>query len=331
MVPDDQFLSAVERAPRADVPHSMHLPGELLSAIGKTPIVRLNRLPKGDSAEVWLKLEGTNPTGSMKDRMALSMIEGAERNGQLHAGDRVVEMTGGSTGSSLAMVCAVKRYPAYFVTSDAIAGEKIRTMRAYGATVEIVPSPDGKSSPALSAQMLARVTHLAQEPGTYWPKQFENPDNPAGYHAMAAEIADRFADKLDAFVMAIGTGGCFSGNAVILKERVPRIRCVAVEPAASRNLSGGPPGAHRIEGTGVGFIPKIARMDLVDEIQSISDEEAIATTRRLATEEGILVGVSSGANVAAALEVASHMTPGQRVVTVGVDTGLKYLAGATFL
>ena len=302
-----------------------------LSAIGNTPAVRLARLAPQSGAEVWLKWEGANPTGSMKDRMALSMVEGAEQRGELRPGDRVVEYTGGSTGSSLAMVCAAKGYSARFVSSDAFAEAKLRTMRAFGAEVEVIPSQERKVTPELVQAIVARARELASEPETFWADQYNNPDNRAAYHRMAEEMLQQLDGRIDAFVQGVGTGGSFSGNAERLKEAIPGIRCVAVEPDASRNLSGGQLGGHRIEGIGSGFIPAIMRMDLVDEIVSVSDRDADEMARRLATEEGILAGSSSGANLVAALRIAGSLGSGHRVMTIAVDTGLKYLDGDLFL
>jgi cysteine synthase len=301
---------------------------QLFESIGNTPLVRLARMPGPGSAEVFVKLEGANPTGSMKDRMALSMVEGAERRGQLKPGGTVVDYTGGSTGSSLAMVCAAKGYKAHFVSSDAFAEEKIQTMRAFGATVEVHPSVNRKVTPELIQKLVGRARELSSQPNTFWTDQFNNPDNRAGYHPMAREIITALDGRLDAFVMAVGTGGCFSGNAEVLKERLTGVRCVAVEPAASPALSrSGPLGGHRIEGIGAGFVPSICRLDLADEIVAVSDDDAAQTARRLAREEGILAGTSCGANVWAALRLARELGPGRRVVTIIVDSGLKYLQG----
>jgi cysteine synthase A len=280
-------------------------------------------------AEVWVKWEGANLTGSMKDRMALSMLEGAERRGQLKPGGRVVEYTGGSTGSSLAMVCAAKGYRAHFISSDAFAEEKIATMRALGGTVEVFPSVNRKATPELFQQMIAKAKELSKEPNTFWTDQLNNPDNKAGYHRMGEEILEQM-NGFDTFVMSVGTGACFSGNSEVFKERLDGVRCVAVEPAASQNLSGGVLSGHRIEGIGVGFIPKIMRMDLVDRIMSVADEDAYATARELARREGIFGGISSGANVFAALQVAKELGSGHKVVTIIVDSGLRYLEGDLF-
>ena len=299
--------------------------------IGNTPLFKLERLPEPGSADVFVKFEGANPTGSMKDRMALAMIEGAEARGQLKPGDRVVDFTGGSTGSSLAMICATRGYRAHFVSSDAFAEEKLQTMRAFGATLEMIPSDNGKASPELVRNGNARVKEMANEPGTFWTNQFNNPDNRAGYASMAAEILAALDSRFDEFVMGVGTGGCFSGNAMVFKERIPGVRCVAIEPEKSRVLSGlAPTGSHRLEGMGPGFITSVTRVDLIDQVVAVSDEDAYETARRLAKTEGIFGGVSSGSNVFVALQRAKTLGPGRRVVTVICDSGLKYLQGGLF-
>ena len=280
-------------------------------SIGQTPLVRLEQLTDSSSADIFIKWEGANPTGSMKDRMALAMIEGAERRGQLHPGGTVVDYTGGSTGSSLAMVCAARGYKAHFVSSDAFAEEKLQTMRAFGATVEIIPSVDRQVTPELIAAALERVQELATQPNTFWTDQFNNPDNRSGYHPMAQEILSTLDGQLDEFIMGVGTGGCFSGNAEVIKPQVPDARCLALEPENSRALSGqGPLGGHRLEGMGAGFIPSICKLDLADEIISVSDENAYQTARQLAEVEGIFGGITSGANVWAALQRARQLGPG---------------------
>lgn len=299
--------------------------------IGNTPLFRLERLHAPGSADIFVKWEGANPTGSMKDRMALSMIEGAEGRGQLRPGARVVDFTGGSTGGSLAMICAARGYRAHFVSSDAFAEEKLQTMRAFGATLELMPSDGGRASPQLVRNGLARVRELAAEPDTFWTDQFNNPDNRAGYSSMAHEVLKALDGRVDEFIMGVGTGGCFSGNAMVYKDRVPGVRCIAIEPENSRVLSGlAPTGSHRLEGMGAGFVPSICRVDLIDEIVAVSDENAFATARRLASEEGIFGGVSSGSNVWAALQRARVLGPGRRIVTVICDSGLKYLQGSLF-
>src|SRR5437016_12665734 len=220
---------------------------DVLASIGNTPLFRLRKMATSGMAEVWVKWEGANPTGSMKDRMALSMVEGAEKRGQLKPGGTVVEWTGGSTGSSLAMVCAAKGYRSHFISSDAFADEKLNTMRALGGTVEIIPSKDRKMTPELFQKMIARARELSKQPNTFWTDQFNNPDNKNGYHRMGEEIVHRL-NSFDAFVMSVGTGGCFSGNGEVIKERLSKVKCVAVEPASSQHLSKGPLGGPRIEG-----------------------------------------------------------------------------------
>ncbi len=304
----------------------------VLDAIGNTPLVRLARMASPGGADVFVKMESANPTGSMKDRMALSMVEGAERRGELKEGGRVVDYTGGSTGSSLAFVCASKGYRAHFESSDAFSEEKIRTMRAFGATVAVTKAVDRKVTKELIQGLIARVRELAKEPGTFWTDQFNNVDNRSAYHAMADETLEALDGRVDAFVAGVGTGGCLSGNAEVLKERAPGVRVVAVEPMTSRPIAGlAPTGGHRLEGMGAGFLPGILRKDLIDEAAPVSDADAYATARRLAREEGIFGGISCGANVCVALDVARRLGPGKRVVTVIVDSGLKYLAGDLFL
>jgi cysteine synthase A len=296
--------------------------------IGGTPLIRLEKVVPDNGVEIWVKWEGANPTGSMKDRMALSMVQGAVARGQLKPGGRVVEYTGGSTGSSLAMVCAALGYRAHFVSSDAFAEEKLQTMRAFGAHLDVLPSDGHKITPPLIQALIARARELSTEPNTFWTDQFNNPDNPAGYRSMAEEIVAALGGRLDEFVMMVGTAGCFSGNAVVLKDRVPGVRCVAGEPATSPALSStGPFTGHRIEGTGPGFAPANFRRDLADAIVAVSDDDAYATARRLAREEGIFGGISSGANVWIALQRARALSAGARIVTTVCDSGLKYLRG----
>ena len=299
-----------------------------MPAIGNTPLIKLERLGEPGAAEVYVKYEGANPTGSMKDRMALAMIEGAERRGELGAGGTVVEYTGGSTGSSLAMVCATKGYRAHFVSSDAFAEEKLRTMRAFGAELEIIPSENGRITARLIDALVERARELSGAPNTFWTDQFNNLDNRRAYHRMAAEIIDALDDSFDEFIQGVGTGGSFSGNAEVFKEKIPGIRCIAIEPFHVRSLSGGDTsGTHRLEGIGAGFVPSICRLDLADEIVAVRDEDAYATARLLARREGIFGGATSGANVWAALARARELGPGKRIVTIVCDSGLKYLNG----
>jgi cysteine synthase len=301
-----------------------------LDAIGGTPIVRLRRIAEPDTAEVWVKLEAANPTGSYKDRMALAMIEGAERSGRLRPGQTVVEYTGGSTGSSLAFVCAIKGYPTRIVSSDAFAEEKLATMRAFGATLEVLPSPEG-ITPQLIGRMRERAREIAEEIGAFQTDQFENHDMPTGYHRMGEEIIEQLDGQVDAWVAYVGTAGCFVGVGETLRERLPGVRRVAVEPAESAVLSGRAAGTHRIEGGGVGFVPPLLDFARdVDEVRAVPQEEAFAMARRAAREEGVWSGPSSGANLVAALAVARELGPGHRVVTAAVDSGLKYLGGTLY-
>ncbi|WP_136660342.1 cysteine synthase family protein [Nitratireductor sp. XY-223] len=297
-----------------------------MQGIGNTPLIRLKTLTGPDSADVYVKWEGANPTGSMKDRMALSMIEGAERRGVLKPGGRVVEYTGGSTGSSLAMVCAVRGYEAHFVTSNGFSEEKLQTMQAFGATLEIVHADGGRLTADVLDRMIARAKELAGEPGTFWPDQVNNMDNKRGYHGMAREILAQMDGPPDEFVMAAGGGGCISGNAEILKEHNPDTRVVAVEPYNVRNVSGGDTGGtHKLEGIGLSFVPRIMRRDLIDDVIPVKDEDAYSGARLLAQREGVIGGITSGANVWAALRRARELGPGKRIVTVIIDTGLRYL------
>ncbi len=299
-----------------------------MKAIGNTPLLKLERLAEPGAADIYVKYEGANPTGSMKDRMALSMIEGAEQRGQLKAGGTVVDYTGGSTGSSLAMVCATKGYQAHFVSSDAFAEEKLQTMRAFGASLEIFPSKNRKITAKLIDTMVRRAKELSANPNTFWTDQFNNIDNRNAYHTMAREVLAVLGKNIDEFIMGVGTGGCFSGSSEIFKKEIPGIRCIPVEPLQVRSLSGGDiSGTHRLEGIGTGFVPSICRLDLADEIIAVSDEDAYATARKLARTEGIFGGTTSGANVWAAMQRARIIGPGKKIVTIICDSGLKYLNG----
>ena len=302
-----------------------------MAAIGNTPLIKLERLAEPGCAEIYVKYEGANPTGSMKDRMALSVVEGAERRGQLKPGGTVMDYTGGSTGSSLAMVCATKGYQAHFVSSDAFAMEKLQTMKAFGAELEIFPSGDGKITAKLIDSMVARARELSNQPNTFWTDQFNNVDNRNAYHQMAREIIKELGNDIDEFIMGVGTGGSFSGNAEVLKKEIPNIRCIAIEPYDVRALSGGDvSGKHKLEGIGSGFVPTICRLDLADEIMAVKDEDAYETARKLATMEGIFGGTTSGANVWAAKQRARIIGTGKKIVTIIVDSGLKYLNGDLF-
>jgi cysteine synthase len=298
----------------------------MLGAIGSTPIVRLERLVEPGMAEVWVKLESGNPTGSYKDRMALAMIEGAERDGRLQPGQLVIEYTGGSTGSSLAYVCALKGYPLRIVSSDAYAKEKLRTMEAFGAELEVMPSPDGVT-PDLVPRMMERARGIVEETGGFATDQFNNRDMLDGYGGLGRELLEQLDGRLDAFCCYIGTGGCFIGVTRVLRAELPEVLRVAIEPAESAVLSGGEPGTHRIEGGGAGFWPPLLERDHFDEVQTVATADAFATARRAAHEAGLWSGPSTGANLTVALALARRLGPGKRVATTLVDSGMKYLAG----
>jgi len=298
----------------------------MLGAIGGTPLVRLERLVEPGMAEVWVKVESANPTGSYKDRMALAMIEGAERDGRLREGQTVVEYTGGSTGTSLAYVCAIKGYPLRIVSSDAFAHEKLRSMEAFGATVEIVPSPEG-ITPDLIPRMIERSREIVDETGGFATDQFRNRDMLDGYASLARELVEQLDGKLDAYCGYIGTAGCFLGVTRELRRTLPELIRVAAEPTESPVLSGGEPGTHRIEGGGSGIWPPLLERDDFDEVVTVSTDEAFAMARRAAVEEGLWSGPSTGANVIAALDLAQRLGEGKRVATALVDSGMKYLTG----
>lgn len=302
----------------------------ILASIGHTPLVALRRIVPEGCARLLVKLETTNPTGSMKDRMARAVVEGAAARGELAPGGTVVEYTGGSTGTSLAFVCTAMGYPITLVTSDAFSREKRDHMRALGATVVELPSEGGRTTRELIQRMIAQAAELSAAPGTFYADQFNNPDAAAGYVPMAEELWAQSGRRVDAFVQSVGTAQCLTGMAGALRARHPDVHVVAVEPAESPVLSGGAPGAHQIEGVGPGFVPPLWQPALADEIIPVSTEAAQAMARRLAREEALFAGTSTGANVAAALQVAARLGPGRTVVTVACDTGLKYLSTALY-
>ena len=298
----------------------------ILDAIGNTSLVPLRSVVPSGHARILVKLEWENPTGSMKDRMALAVIRRAEESGRLKPGDTVVEYTGGSTGTSLALVAAARGYRIRIVTSDAFSQEKRDHMAALGAELILVPSEGGKTTKKLILDMIARASELAQEPGAWWSNQLENADSIAGYHALGEEIWRQAEGQVDAFVHTVGTGASSRGVATVLKRHKPSVRLGIVEPAESAVLAGGQPGPHKIEGVGIGYRPPLYDAALVDDLLAIPTADAKAMARRLAREEALFAGTSSGANVLAALELARRLGAGKTVVTLLCDSGLKYLS-----
>ena len=303
---------------------------DMLAAIGNTPLVQLRKIVPARAARVVAKLESSNPTGSMKDRMARAAIEAAEVAGRLTPGSTVVEYTGGSTGVALAFVCAVKGYRMEIVFSDAFSQEKGLTMRALGAHLTIVPSGGKGITEELIKRMIETAREISARPGTYWTDQLNNHDAIAGYHAMGDEIWEQTEGAVDALVHSVGTAHSIHGVARALRKRKPSLHVTAVEPAESAVLSGGPSGAHRIDGIGLGFVPPLWHREEADEILTVSTAEARAMARLLAREEGIFAGTSTGANVAAALRVAERLGPSATVATIVVDSGLRYLSSGLF-
>ncbi|MGE5275722.1 MAG: PLP-dependent cysteine synthase family protein [Acidobacteriota bacterium] len=299
---------------------------DILQAIGNTSMVRLRKVAPARCADIFVKLEWENPTGSMKDRMAQAVISRAEEDGRLKRGDTVIEYTGGSTGTSLALVCAAKGYGIRIVTSDAFSQEKRDHMAALGAELTLVPSEGGLTTKKLILDMIETARELSREPHTYWTDQLNNRDSIAGYYSLAEEIWSQTKGKIDAFVHGVGTAASLRGVATVLKRYKPGIQIVAFEPAESPVLSGGPAGPHKIEGVGIGFTPPLWEPALVDEILPVRTDDAKDMARRIAREEALFAGTSSGANVLAAIRVAERLGPGASVVTLMVDSGLKYLS-----
>ena len=299
---------------------------DILDAIGNTTMVRLRGIVPRGSGGVFAKLEWENPTGSMKDRMAIAVISRAEVDGRLKPGGTVLEYTGGSTGASLAFVCAAKGYPLRIVTSDAFSREKRDHMAALGAELTLVPSEGGLTTKKLILEMIETARALSRDPHTFWTDQLNNRDAIAGYHPLAEEIWSGMEGRIDAFVHSVGTAASLRGVAEALKGRDPRVRIVAVEPGESAVLSGGSPGPHKIEGIGIGYTPPLWEPSFVDEIVSVPTADAKAMARRLAREEALFAGTSSGANAVAALQVAERLGPDARIVTLMVDSGLKYVS-----
>ena len=298
----------------------------ILESIGNTPIVQLRKVVPPGFARVLVKLEGANPTGNMKDRMAKAAIEAAEATGRLLPGGTVVEYTGGSTGASLALVCAAKGYDLKIVTSDAFSEEKIATMKAFGAQITLIPSDNKKINEELIRSLIEAARRISQQPGHWWFDQLNNQDGPIGYYSLGEEIWEQTNGNVDAFVQAVGSAHSLNGVTKALREHNPKLQVVAVEPAETAVLSGKPKGSHKIEGIGIGYIPPCWKPDQVDEILSDTTEEAVRMCRRLAREEGIFAGTSSGLNVVAALRFAERLGSDATVVTLMVDSGLRYLS-----
>lgn len=299
---------------------------DILEAIGNTSMVQLRKVVPPGCADIFAKLEWENPTGSMKDRMAHAVISKAEADGRLKPGDTVIEYTGGSTGTSLALVCAAKGYRIKIVTSDAFSSEKRDHMKALGAELTLVPSEDGLTTKKLILEMIEAARELSQQPNTYWTDQLNNHDSIAGYYSLGEEIWNQTGGDIDAFVHSVGTAASSRGVATVLKRHKPSIRIFVVEPAESSVLLGGQAGPHKIEGVGIGYTPPLWDATLVDDIVAVRTEDAKEMTRRLARDEALFAGTSSGANVVAAIQVGNKLGPDSKVVTLMVDAGLKYLS-----
>ena len=308
----------------------MSIGNNILQAIGNTSMVQLHRVVPSDCAGIFVKLEWENPTGSMKDRTAQAMIARAEEDGRLKPGYTIVEYTGGSTGISLALICTAKGYHLHIVTSDAFSKEKLRHMAALGAELTMVPSEGGLTTKKLILDMIEAAREISRRPQTFWTDQLNNADSITGYYSLAEEIRSQTNGKIDAFVHSVGTAASIRGVATVLKRHNPKIKIIAVEPGESAVLSGGQPGPHKIEGVGIGFMPPLWDQSLIDEIIAVKTEDAKAMARRLAHEEGLFAGTSSGANVVAAIEVARRMGPDARIATLMVDSGMKYLSTDVF-
>jgi cysteine synthase A len=286
----------------------------------------LRNVVPANGSRILLKLESENPTGSMKDRMALAMIEAAEANGRLKAGGSVVEYTGGSTGVSLSLICAVKGYPLHIVTSDAFAWEKLDHMKNLGARLTIVRSDSGRMTEKLTRDMIEAARIIRAETGGFWTDQLNNTDQLVAYHKMAEEILTQSGGRIDGFVQSVGTAASLRGTGEALRRHHKPIRIVAVEPAESPVLSGGQPGGHKIDGVGAGFKVPLWQEGFADQVERVFTEEAVAMALRLAREEGLFAGTSTGANVIAALRLAEQLEPDATIVTVMCDTGMKYLS-----
>jgi cysteine synthase A len=296
-----------------------------LDLIGNTPAVRLNRIPGRDAAAVWGKLEYLNPGGSVKDRICLSMIEAAEREGRIHPGDTIIEPTSGNTGIGLALVAAIKGYKLVLTMPDTMSEERRSLLTAYGATLVLTPDTKGMHGAIRKAEEL-----LAEHPDYFMPQQFSNPANPEAHRRTTAREILRQFERVDAFVAGVGTGGTITGVGQVLRKEMPGVKIYAVEPESSPVLSGGDPGFHKIQGIGAGFVPETLDVSAYDDVICVSDQDAVECTRRLAREEGILVGISAGANAWAAVQVARQLGKGKTVVTIFSDTGERYLTTEVF-